>query len=147
MITNREKTWAGVVLSSFAGSDEGFTVRAGEVDYEAGVATYLKTASEKARLGLRFAFVLAYTAPLWLWGRFRTLSSLDRQERSRALDEMSRHSIYIVRELNLLLKLIACMAIFRSPEARARTSFDRPSDRAADKAARRGLPLVSEEAA
>ena len=37
---------------------------------------------------------------------------------------MSSHRVFIVRELSLLLKLIACMAVFRSTEARERSGYD-----------------------
>ncbi len=122
-----ERRWMRVVLSSFAGSSEGFTVRPDEVDYLDGAQRFLRAASEKAALGLRFAVLMATTAPFWMWGRFCGLSALPPEERSRLLDELLRHRFFFVRELGLLLKLVACMAIFRSPEARARTGFDRPA--------------------
>lgn len=134
-----EQRWTRLVLSSFAGSSAGFTVREDEVDYLAGAQRFMSAASEKACLGLRLAVVLVMTAPLWLWGRFTSLASLAPEERSRLMDELSHHRFFPVRELCLLLKLVACMAIFRSPAARARSGFDRPE--------RRALTVVHEEAA
>jgi hypothetical protein len=136
-----ERDWARVVLSGFAGSDRGFVP--GEVDYFYAARRFTQAGSQKAALGLRFAVLMAMTAPLWMWGKLRTLKSYAPEERSRLLDEMLRHRIFFVRELCLLLKLVACMAIFRSSEARARAGYDRP------KAAKRSLPTVSarEEAA
>jgi hypothetical protein len=140
-----EQRWTELVLSSFAGSDAGFAVRPEEVDYVAGAQRFMGAASDKARLGLRFAVLLAITAPLWMCGRFRSLGGLPREERSRLLDAMSRHRVFFVRELCLLLKLVACMAIFRSPAARARSGFDRPDAAQAD--AKRSLKVLTGEAA
>jgi hypothetical protein len=132
-----------VVLSSFSGSDggqAGFTVAEGEVDYASAAARFAGAASEKARLGFRVAVLLAWTAPLWMGRRLAMMGSLGREERSAVLDEMSRHRFFFVRELCLLLKLVACMAIFRSPAARARTGFDRPAPAPSD--AKRSLAVT-----
>lgn len=119
-----ERDWTRVVLSSFAGSREGF--RAEGVDYFYAAKRFMEAGSQKAAIGLRFAVFLATTAPLWMWGKLRTLKSFSPEERSRLMDEMLRHRVFFVRELCLLLKLVACMAIFRSSEARARSGYDRP---------------------
>lgn len=131
--------WTHLVLSSFAGSSDGFTVRDDEVDYVAGARRFMDAASDKACLGLRVAIVMVMTAPFWMWGRFTSLGGLTREERSDLLDQMLRHRVFFVRELCLLLKLVACMAIFRSSEARARTGFD--------VAPKRRLTVLREEAA
>ena len=52
--------------------------------------------------------------------------------------------MFFVRELCLLLKLIACMAIFRTPGMRERTDYDAPPEvREASK--RRALPVLRHE--
>lgn len=146
-MTGVERRWTGLVLSSFSGSTAGFTVAEGplaegKVDYVSAADCFEGAASEKARLGFRVAVLLAWTAPLWMGRRFGTMGSLDAEERSAVLDAMSRHRFFFVRELCLLLKLIACMAIFRSPESRARSGFDRPQ------ISKRALSVIgSEEAA
>ena len=138
-MTGIEQRWTGLVLSSFAGSSAGFTVREGEVDYVAGARRFMEAASDKACLGLRVAIVMVMTAPLWMQGRLTTLRGLSREQRSELLDRMLSHRVFFVRELCLLLKLVACMAIFRSPEARARSGFDA--------APKRKLAVLREEAA
>ena len=142
-LTRLETFWAGLVLPSFAGTDTGFTVGEGEVDYLAGLARFMGSASEKAKLGIRFAFFLAVTTPVWIGGRFRGFASLSREERSEHLDAMSRHRIFLVRELCLLLKLIACMAIFRVPSTRARTGYDGDPVRELPSRSRRALPVLN----
>lgn len=128
-MTGLERRWMRVVLSSFAGSSAGFTVRDEEVDYVAAAERFMSEASEKACLGLRLAVLMVMTAPLWMWGRMKSLSGLAPDARSELLDELLRHRFFAVRELCLLLKLVACMGIFRSGAARARTGFDRPERR------------------
>lgn len=140
MISRIEQRWAAVVLSGFAGAPAAFRVADGEVDYVAGMTRFAGAASEKARLGLRIAIVLAMTAPLWMYGRLRSLASLGAEARARVLDDMLRHRVFFVRELCLLLKLVACMAIFRAEAPRARTTYDPP-------AAKHALVVLKSEAA
>ncbi|HEY8430351.1 MAG TPA: hypothetical protein VIL20_18350 [Sandaracinaceae bacterium] len=128
-MTGIEREWTGLVLSSFAGSSAGLTVDEGEVDYVASALRFTSAASRKACLGLRVAIVMVMTAPLWMWGRLTSLRGLTREERSDLLDQMLRHRVFFVRELCLLLKLVACMAIFRSPAMREKSGFDAPSKR------------------
>ena len=52
-----------------------------------------------------------------------------RPARASAMEVLLRHRLYLVRELVLMLKVCACMAMFRSCEVRARTGYDVP-DRA-----------------
>lgn len=121
-----EEHWAPIVLSSFASSSRGFVVAEGDVDWLSGTRRFMSAASDKANLGLRVALAIAMSAPLWLLFRFRTLRSLSPEERSVVMERLLAHRIFFVRELTLLLKLVACMAIFRSPDARARTTYDAP---------------------
>lgn len=124
-MTAIERRWTALVLSSFTGSDGGF--RADEdCDWFYSAKTFMAAGSEKAALGLRVAVILAMTAPIWMWGKMKTLGAFDAEERSRCLHEMLAHRVFFVRELCLLLKLIACMAIFRSSGARARSGYAPP---------------------
>ena len=49
---------------------------------------------------------------------------LSPEERARLLDALLAHRFYAIRELALLLKLVACMTLFRSTRLRAATGFD-----------------------
>lgn len=123
-MTRLELFWASLVLPSFAGTEHGFRVRDNDVDYLDGLARFMCAAGTKARLGVRFAFLLAVTAPMWLGGKLSGFASLSSVERSELLNRMSSHRIFLIRELSLLLKLIACMAMFRSAQARERSGYD-----------------------
>lgn len=147
-LTRLETFWARLVLPSFAGAsfaegEAGFTIAPSEVDYVDGLRRFMAKASDKACLGIRFAFLLAVTTPLWIGGRMKGFASLTPTERSELLDRMSRHRIFFVRELCLLLKLIACMAIFRTPGTRERTDYDGPEPARRAAGLRRSLPVLS----
>lgn len=141
-LTPLDSFWARHVLSSFTGARVGFTVADGEVDWAAGLARFMATASDKARLGIRVAFLIVVTAPVWALGRFSRFSRLSPDDRAALLDRLLAHRFFFVRELCLLLKLIACLAIFRSGEARARTGYD-----PAEAPSKRRLPVVTERGA
>jgi hypothetical protein len=122
-----EERWAPIVLASFLSGTGGFTVGPAEVDWLGATRRFMSAASDKANLGLRVALAFAMWAPVWMTFRASSLAGVSPEERSRIMDRLLSHPIFIVRELTLLLKLVACMAIFRSPAARARTDYDAPS--------------------
>lgn len=120
-----ERRWAAAVMGGFAPpGGEGLAPTAGEVDWAESVERFLERANVKGRLGVRLGLLIAVTAPLWLWGRVRSAASLPGEERARLLDALLSHRVYAVRELALLLKLVACMALFRVPAMRERTGYD-----------------------
>jgi len=97
--------WAPYVLAGFA---------LAEIDWDRGVRDFLEKASPKGRLGVRIGLLIAMTAPLWMWGRPSTARGLRGEDRGRLLHELLEHRIFFVRELTLLLKLVACMAMLRA---------------------------------
>jgi hypothetical protein len=78
-----------------------------------------------ARIGLFLGVWMAWLAPVWMTLRLRTLGSLAPAERATILNAMSRHRSYAVRELTLLLKIVASMALLGVPSVRARSGYDR----------------------
>jgi hypothetical protein len=121
--------WGAVILSSFAPTGpEGLVQREGEVDWAGAFDRFLHGLNTKARIGVRLGVVIVMTAPLWTflcWGSFARLSS---QARVELLQRLLVHRLFVVRELTLMLKVAACMAMFQSSVVLARTSFDPPSD-------------------
>jgi hypothetical protein len=134
--------WATMVLSSFAPAGPGGLVeRNDEVDWGGAWTRFVSSLNAKARLGARLALLIALTAPLWTMGRLASLGSLRVEERSRVLGSMLSHRFYLFRELTLMLKVCACLAMFRTPEVRARTSYDRPLPEDGER--RKRLPVVA----
>jgi hypothetical protein len=130
-VTRVERRWARALLEAFAPTGgPGLAPRAGEVDFLATFTTLTRRARPRAAWGLRLAVWLAALAPMWLWGRLRTITGLDREARAQLLDELLRHRSFPVRELTLLLKLAAAMALLGTESVRARSGYDHVQARA-----------------
>ena len=120
--------WSAVILGGFTvDAADGLAADPGQVDWERGARDFLERANLEGRLGVYAGMWIAMTAPLWLWGRLRSAAGLEPVERARLLAELLSHRVFFVRELTLLLKLVACMAFFRDPAIRARSGYDRPA--------------------
>jgi hypothetical protein len=80
-----------------------------------------------AAFGLRVAIWMVATAPLWLFGRFALFETLKHAERTELLSRLLAHHNFAVRELTMLLKLTAAMALLGTASVRARAHYDAPS--------------------
>lgn len=132
-LTSIERSLAPVVLSSFAplALPSGFSIGANEVDWNEGLDRFLSAASDKARLGIVVSMITFFFAPVFTLGRLCTLARASAEERAEAMVRLLDHRWFIVREMALLVKLVACMAMFRVSSLRARTSYDDPAHDAA----------------
>jgi hypothetical protein len=124
-MTQWEQSWASDVLAAFT-SDEapGLRPLPGEVDYLNTFRRMARCSTALAAFGLRAALWMVSFAPVWLLGRIGTFSSLSRRERTELLRRLLGHRSFAVRELTLLLKLTAAMALFASGSVRARSGYD-----------------------
>jgi len=143
-LTLLERRWALDLLSAFAPEAKhkdshedshkdscaapvearGLSPLPGEVDYLAMFDRMRERATWLAALGLRAALWLVALAPVWQRGQMRSLSRLSSQGRALKLAELLTHRSFVVRELTLLLKLCASMALFAAPGVRARSAYD-----------------------
>ena len=124
-MTRLERRWAQALLESFAPpGGPGLAPREGEVDYLGTMGTLARRARPRAAWALRIAIWLAALAPLWLWGRLRTVTGLSREARAALLEELLVHRSFPVREFALLLKLAAAMALLGTGSVRARSGYD-----------------------
>ncbi|MFI5305796.1 MAG: hypothetical protein ACHQ53_00510 [Polyangiales bacterium] len=142
-----ERRWASHLLAAFAPEDgPGLAPAPGEVDYLGVLRRMMHEATPLARLGLRLAIWIAALAPLWLWGKLATVSKLGSERRAQLLGELLLHRAFAVRELCLLLKLCAAMALLGSGPVRMRSGYDRvqpPSEVESGVRVRKHLPLVA----
>lgn len=123
-----ERQWAIAVLEGFAPVEgPGLAPREGEVDYLTTIQKMMRASTAKAAFGLRVALWIVAFSPVWLFGRLRTVGALSREHRAELLGRLLAHRNFLVRELTLLLKLSACMAMFARPALRARSRYDRPA--------------------
>ena len=151
-MTRLEQGWAADVLTAFTEDEEsGLTPRAGEVDYVSAFRRMRRGSTTLARVGLRTALWLVALAPLWLLGRVATFSALPAPERTELLIRLLAHRSFVVRELTLLLKLTAAMALLGTSSVRSRSGYDNVRPKAAITAtaasdARVHLPLAARPA-
>ena len=121
-----EQRWVVAVLEGFAPTEgPGLAPPTGEVPYLATMQKMMRASTAKAALGLRLGLWIAALAPVWLFGKMRTMASLPQAHRAELLARLLAHRSFIVRELTLLLKLSACMAMFSRPALRERSHYDR----------------------
>lgn len=124
-MTRWEHAWAESVLTAFViEGSPGLNVNHGEVDYLNALRRMRERGTSLAALGLRVAIWMVATAPLWLFGRFKLFGALARAERTELLGRLLTHRSFAVRELTLLLKLTAAMALLGTASVRARTHYD-----------------------
>jgi hypothetical protein len=161
-MTRWEHIWAIDVLAAFApassetrssisatpSADSRLTPHEGEVDYFRVYRRLIAGSTPLAALGLRFALLMVVLAPVWLLGRFITFSALARAERTELLSRLLRHTSLVVRELSLLLKFAAAVALLGTPSVRERSGYDTPQATAnvalARESTRRALPVFAQ---
>lgn len=120
-----ERRWARQLLGAFApGGGPGLAPIEGEVDYVGALGRMMRGATPLAALGMRLALWLVALAPFWLWGRLTTVTRLAADRRTELLCQLLCHRAFAVRELTLLLKLCAAMALLGTPTVRARSGYD-----------------------
>ncbi|HEX4351975.1 MAG TPA: hypothetical protein VHZ95_03655 [Polyangiales bacterium] len=146
-MTRFEQLWTSDVLTAFTQEEvQGLIPLPGEVDYLKAFRKMRNGSTALCALGLRIAIWMVAFAPLWLLGRFVTFSELARAERTQLLSRLLAHKNFAVRELTLLLKLTAAMAIFGTASIRARSGHDAASPARADHDARRQLTVLQVDA-
>jgi hypothetical protein len=124
-MTRVEQTWIADVLTAFTlDGAPGLCPAPGEVDYLRTFSRMRRGSTALAALGLRLAVWMVALAPLWLLGRVATFSKLARRDRSELLGRLLSHQNLVVRELTLLLKLTAAMALLGTVSIRARSGYD-----------------------
>ena len=119
--------------------------REGEVDYLRSVLRMMQASTGMARLGIHLGLFIAMWSPLWLCGRLHTMAGIPIEERSDIIGRLLRHRVFFVRELMLLLKIGASMALLGTPSVRARSHYDRKREASpdSDRAGVRKLPVLT----
>lgn len=124
-MTRWELSWACEVLNAFlVEGSPGLNVAPGEVDYIGTFSRMRRGSTALAAIGLRLALWMVVLAPLWFLGRVGTFSALALRDRTELLARLLSHRSFVVRELTLLLKLTAAMALLGTASVRARTQYD-----------------------
>jgi hypothetical protein len=92
-------------------------------------------------LGLRACLWILMLAPPFVLGRLCTFVSLPFAERLALLDKLGTSESYVIREMPLLFKTVACLGVCGLPEVQKSIGIQ-PTDAVPPEWARRGLPVV-----
>ncbi len=83
---------------------------------------YERHAPELLRLGFRASVWALSLAPAVVLGKPTTFAGLAREDRDRLLEMVSSSRFYLVRQLPMTVKLLACFAYLRDDDVRTRIS-------------------------
>lgn len=91
---------------------------ADDLDVEPALQSLLAAAPARAVWGVRAAIVLCALAPLFVLGRLRTLTGVDAEARTLVMERLLASSIYPVRQLAMLVKMMGSFIFARAPQVR-----------------------------
>jgi len=138
-----ERRWLVVVFETVlpAGADGRLPVRISDVPMDRFVDDLIRQAPAHFVLGLKACLWVVMLAPPFVLGRFRTFLGLEPSERLSLLERLGRSRTYVIREMPLLFKTIACLGFCGLPEVQSSIGIH-PTDTTPPAWARRGLPVV-----
>jgi len=115
-----EKRWLLEIFAVILPAKAHPTLSTGAADLPLGafIDDFFRTAPLETRLGVRAALWVVVLSPL-LFGRAKTLLSLPPEEAAEVLRRLSGSRIYVLRELPMLIKMVACFGYAAFPEVRA----------------------------
>lgn len=113
-----ERRWLLRVFEAIlpSGADDRLTLGAKDVPMDRFVDDLLVRAPGQVRLGLRLSLWVLVLSPLFVIGRFATFVGLEPADQLRVLDKIGQSDRYLIRELPLLFKTIACMGFCGMPQ-------------------------------
>jgi hypothetical protein len=91
-------------------------------------------------LGLRACAWVVMFSPPFVLGRWKMFTGLSAEEKFRLLDELAESDVYVIREMPLLFKTIACLGFCGLPAVQAKIGVH-PIDASPPAWARRSLPM------
>lgn len=120
--SERERRWRDALLAAMIPASALDSEQPGleAVDTEPFWNEMERAAPPLLRLGLRFAVWVLTWAPLLLIGRAHSFRRLAGPEQDRVLERAASSRFYLLRQLVMMLKAMACFAYFRVPTARRR---------------------------
>jgi len=118
-----ERRWAHAALDTlFPRPDRGaLPLGIEDMEVDAFLDETLMHVPLESALGLRLAFWIVGLAPLFVIGRFATISSLAPDDRLRVMDALSGSSVYVLRSMIVMIKAIA--SLFYCGDRRVRPSM------------------------
>lgn len=98
--------------------DPRITVNIADLDLEAFAAYAVGGVPFKPAIGFRVVIWIAMLAPLFVLGKFRTITSLDEDDRDRVVMALITSSIYEIRALFVFFKAFTSLYYFTSKKLR-----------------------------
>ena len=126
-LTPFEKRSAQIILSSFGPALSKGTAsepHSPPIDYVHALTRMRRGARGRAAFGLRIALWMVLTSPLWMFKSPKLLTRVSEPVRENVLRALLLHRAYAVRELTMLLKLVASFALLGDGGVRAQTGYD-----------------------
>ena len=119
--TALERRWRDALCAAMIPHAEGGALPGvGAVDAEQFWSEYERAAPELLRFGFRASVWALTWAPPLLLGKPKTFGQLKPADRDRVLERVARSRFYLIRQLPLTVKLLACFAYLRDDDVRAR---------------------------
>jgi hypothetical protein len=120
-LTRLELGWAEAAMGAiFPGSSESGLVDIRGMDLAGFLREVLRVVPFKPALGMRLAIWMCALAPLFVLGRFATLTGLAAPDRERVLGRLVASRLYVVRSLVLILKTMGALLYAGDGGVRAR---------------------------
>ena len=120
-----EKRWLLRIFDAVLPPGHGtLEIGARDVPLEGLIDDLFEVAPGQFSLGLRAAtWVVTLFGPL-LAGRLRTFGGLSREDRAAVLARLSTSRFYVLREIPMLLKMVACLGWGGMPEVQRRVGLE-----------------------
>jgi hypothetical protein len=121
-MTRFERRWLLLVFDAVvpSGVDERMPLGIRDVPIERFIEDLFQHAPRHFCLGMRACLWLVMFAPPFVLGRARTMRGLNREERLLLLERLAQSPRYLVREVPLLFKTIACLGFCGLPDVQSR---------------------------
>src|ERR1041384_1600454 len=138
-----EKRWLLVIFETVvpSGANERMPLGARDAPMDRFIDDLLAHAPLHFCLGLRACIWILTLSPIFVLGRLGTFASLDSGERLQLLRRFSASPNYVLREMPLLFKTVACLGFCGLPDVQSRLGIH-PVDATPPEWARPRLPLV-----
>lgn len=122
-LTGFERRWMQGLFDAVlpSGADERLPLGAADAPDGALVDDLFRSAPTQFLLGLRAAIWVAYLST-WVF-RLQGFGRLSRRERALHLERLAGSRLYFLREIPMLLKMVACLAYGALPEVQARVGL------------------------
>lgn len=143
LLLDYERRWLLVVFETIvpSGTSQRTPLGARDAPMDRFLEDLFRSAPLHFCLGLKACLYFVMVAPLFVLGRFSTFLGLTEGERLKLLEKLGESDTYVIREMPLLFKTVACLGFCGLPEVQSRLGIS-PVDVSPPEWARRGLPLL-----